>query len=124
MADRTTTGMPLLSGRVPPPHSSSRADISCRRCNKEFNIVFTRARRCNHCGACTRFVLSFLTYLPPCRLFLLFVMLGLSGSHAQGGTERWLRPRPCLRILHRELNQCVFFLVLRLFRKYCDQIRD
>ena len=55
MADRTTTGMPLLSGLVPLPHSSSRADISCRRCNKEFNIVFTRARRCNHCGASTYF---------------------------------------------------------------------
>ncbi|KAI0064342.1 hypothetical protein BV25DRAFT_1800691 [Artomyces pyxidatus] len=43
-------GMPLLSGPAPPPHDSSRADISCRRCNKEFNIIFTRARRCNHCG--------------------------------------------------------------------------
>ncbi|KAH9985499.1 hypothetical protein BJV77DRAFT_1061968 [Russula vinacea] len=37
MADRSTTGMPLLN-------------TSCRKCNKEFNIVFTRARRCNHCG--------------------------------------------------------------------------
>ncbi|KAI0277937.1 hypothetical protein BGY98DRAFT_917623 [Russula aff. rugulosa BPL654] len=50
MADRSTTGMPLLSGPAPFPHGSSRADISCRKCNKEFNIVFTRARRCNHCG--------------------------------------------------------------------------
>ncbi|KAI9509022.1 hypothetical protein F5148DRAFT_1349640 [Russula earlei] len=50
MTDRSTTGMPLLSGPAPPPYVSSRADISCRKCNKEFNIVFTRARRCNHCG--------------------------------------------------------------------------
>ncbi|KAH9981635.1 hypothetical protein BJV74DRAFT_79259 [Russula compacta] len=50
MADRSTTGMPLLSGPAPYPHSSARADISCRKCNKEFNIVFTRARKCNHCG--------------------------------------------------------------------------
>ncbi|KAI0052103.1 hypothetical protein FA95DRAFT_1580210 [Auriscalpium vulgare] len=48
MADRG--GLPLLSGPAPPPHDSSRADISCRRCNKEFNIIFTRAKRCNHCG--------------------------------------------------------------------------
>ncbi|KAH9962922.1 hypothetical protein BC827DRAFT_1129739 [Russula dissimulans] len=50
MSDRNTTGMPLLSGPAPPPFGSSRADISCRKCNREFNIVFTRARRCNHCG--------------------------------------------------------------------------
>jgi hypothetical protein len=62
MADRTTTGMPLLSGPAPSTHSSSRADISCRRCNKEFNIVFTRARRCNHCGGSTRSVLPHFTY--------------------------------------------------------------
>ncbi|KAI0298735.1 hypothetical protein B0F90DRAFT_1810874 [Multifurca ochricompacta] len=42
--------MPLLSGPAPPSHDSSRADISCRKCNKEFNIIFTRARKCNHCG--------------------------------------------------------------------------
>ncbi|KAI0250629.1 hypothetical protein BJV78DRAFT_1127617 [Lactifluus subvellereus] len=50
MAERSTIGMPLLSGPAPLPHDSSRADISCRKCNKEFNIVFTRARKCNHCG--------------------------------------------------------------------------
>ncbi|KAH9973821.1 hypothetical protein BGW80DRAFT_1306599 [Lactifluus volemus] len=50
MADRSAIGMPLLSGPAPSPHESSRADISCRRCNKEFNIIFTRARKCNHCG--------------------------------------------------------------------------
>ncbi|KAI0311101.1 hypothetical protein OF83DRAFT_1166441 [Amylostereum chailletii] len=47
MSERT--GMPLLSGSAP-PHNSPRADSSCRKCNKEFNIIFTRARRCNHCG--------------------------------------------------------------------------
>ncbi|KDQ58735.1 hypothetical protein JAAARDRAFT_176824 [Jaapia argillacea MUCL 33604] len=40
-------GMPLLSG--PPPIPSGSED-SCRKCNKEFNILFTRSRRCNHCG--------------------------------------------------------------------------
>ncbi|KAI0296377.1 hypothetical protein BC826DRAFT_1091102 [Russula brevipes] len=50
MADRSTTGMPLLSGPAPAPPRSSHVDISCRKCNKEFNIVFTRARKCNHCG--------------------------------------------------------------------------
>ena len=50
MSERGTTGMPLLSGPVPPAHDSSRADISCRKCNKEFNMVFTRARKCHHCG--------------------------------------------------------------------------
>ncbi|KAI0261645.1 hypothetical protein BC834DRAFT_1028181 [Gloeopeniophorella convolvens] len=48
--ERSTSGMPLLSGPAPPPHDSSYADISCRKCNKEFNIIFTRARKCNHCG--------------------------------------------------------------------------
>lgn len=50
MTERGTTGMPLLSGPAPPTHDSSRADSSCRKCNKEFNIVFTRARKCHHCG--------------------------------------------------------------------------
>ncbi|KAA1472084.1 hypothetical protein DENSPDRAFT_777654 [Dentipellis sp. KUC8613] len=44
------SGMPLLSGPPPPPHHSSRAEMSCRKCNKEFNIIFTRSRKCNHCG--------------------------------------------------------------------------
>ncbi|KAL1660518.1 hypothetical protein GGF50DRAFT_118876 [Schizophyllum commune] len=43
-------GMPLLSGPPPPPSDTGRAEIACRKCNKEFNIIFTRARRCNHCG--------------------------------------------------------------------------
>ncbi|KIY47378.1 hypothetical protein FISHEDRAFT_74678 [Fistulina hepatica ATCC 64428] len=43
-------GMPLLSGPPPPPDNSGRAEIACRKCNKEFNIIFTRAHRCNHCG--------------------------------------------------------------------------
>ncbi|KAK0192991.1 hypothetical protein F5146DRAFT_927601 [Armillaria mellea] len=40
-------GLPLLSG---PPPASGRAESSCRKCNKEFNIIFTRSRQCNHCG--------------------------------------------------------------------------
>ncbi|KZV65770.1 hypothetical protein PENSPDRAFT_655480 [Peniophora sp. CONT] len=44
-------GLPLLSGPVPTFHSDNQnADIACRKCNKEFNVLFTRARRCNHCG--------------------------------------------------------------------------
>ncbi len=40
-------GLPLLSG---PPPAPGRAESSCRKCNKEFNIIFTRSRQCNHCG--------------------------------------------------------------------------
>ncbi|KAG7441107.1 uncharacterized protein BT62DRAFT_937347 [Guyanagaster necrorhizus] len=40
-------GLPLLSG---PPPSPRRPESSCRKCNKEFNIIFTRSRQCNHCG--------------------------------------------------------------------------
>ncbi|KAF9448041.1 hypothetical protein P691DRAFT_705667 [Macrolepiota fuliginosa MF-IS2] len=39
-------GIPLLSG--PPPNVDS--SDACRKCNKEFNIIFTRSRKCNHCG--------------------------------------------------------------------------
>ncbi|RPD56047.1 hypothetical protein L227DRAFT_579261 [Lentinus tigrinus ALCF2SS1-6] len=40
-------GMPLLSG--PPPEYSA-SESACRKCNKEFNILFARSRKCNHCG--------------------------------------------------------------------------
>ncbi|EMD35434.1 hypothetical protein CERSUDRAFT_116199 [Gelatoporia subvermispora B] len=40
-------GMPLLSG---PPPEYSISESACRKCNKEFNILFTRSRKCNHCG--------------------------------------------------------------------------
>ncbi|KAG2117323.1 uncharacterized protein F5147DRAFT_672308 [Suillus discolor] len=42
-------GLPLLSGPPPAP-STSRAQNACRKCNKEFIIIFTRSTRCNHCG--------------------------------------------------------------------------
>ncbi|KAJ4487656.1 hypothetical protein J3R30DRAFT_3430189 [Lentinula aciculospora] len=42
-------GLPLLSG-PPPLNSSETAEMGCRKCAKEFNILFTRSRRCNHCG--------------------------------------------------------------------------
>ncbi|KAF8882505.1 hypothetical protein CPB84DRAFT_1686646 [Gymnopilus junonius] len=42
-------GIPLLSG-PPPPTDSSHAEIACRKCGKEFNMIFARARKCNHCG--------------------------------------------------------------------------
>ncbi|KAJ3796160.1 hypothetical protein GGU11DRAFT_832890 [Lentinula aff. detonsa] len=42
-------GLPLLSG-PPPPNTSGTAEMGCRKCAKEFNILFTRSRRCNHCG--------------------------------------------------------------------------
>ncbi|KAL1946238.1 hypothetical protein VTO73DRAFT_15365 [Trametes versicolor] len=40
-------GIPLLSG--PPPEYTAN-EPSCRKCNKEFNILFARSRKCNHCG--------------------------------------------------------------------------
>ncbi|KAF9653516.1 hypothetical protein BDM02DRAFT_3087146 [Thelephora ganbajun] len=43
----TTRGLPLLSGPPPEPIGPEPA---CRKCNKEFNILFTRSKRCNHCG--------------------------------------------------------------------------
>ncbi|KZT07079.1 uncharacterized protein LAESUDRAFT_725441 [Laetiporus sulphureus 93-53] len=53
----STGGLPLLSG--PPPEYSG-SEQSCRKCDKEFNVVFTRSRKCNHCGylychSCTDF---------------------------------------------------------------------
>ncbi|KAJ3991481.1 hypothetical protein F5050DRAFT_1581329 [Lentinula boryana] len=42
-------GLPLLSG-PPPSNTSGTAEMGCRKCAKEFNILFTRSRRCNHCG--------------------------------------------------------------------------
>ncbi|CAE6524129.1 unnamed protein product [Rhizoctonia solani] len=39
-------GLPLLSG--PPPHSGE--SEYCRKCNKEFNRLFNKGKRCNHCG--------------------------------------------------------------------------
>ncbi|KAF8814708.1 hypothetical protein BYT27DRAFT_7081707 [Phlegmacium glaucopus] len=41
-------GLPLLS--EPPPTLSPDSDIACRRCNKEFHLIFVRSRKCNHCG--------------------------------------------------------------------------
>ncbi|KAI0366799.1 hypothetical protein BV20DRAFT_981714 [Pilatotrama ljubarskyi] len=51
-------GLPLLSG--PPPDWHTVNESSCRKCNKEFNLLFARSRRCNHCGysychSCTDF---------------------------------------------------------------------
>ncbi|KAL5522731.1 hypothetical protein ACEPAG_8749 [Sanghuangporus baumii] len=43
-------GLPLLSGPPPEPTTDERAEMSCRKCDKEFNILFARGRRCNHCG--------------------------------------------------------------------------
>ena len=43
----TPRGLPLLSG--PPPESIG-SEPACRKCNKEFNILFARSKRCNHCG--------------------------------------------------------------------------
>ncbi|KAF9477956.1 hypothetical protein BDN70DRAFT_836974 [Pholiota conissans] len=48
MAD-TTRGLPLLSG-PPPSQDSSSSENACRKCNKEFNVIFARSRKCNHCG--------------------------------------------------------------------------
>ncbi|KAI0819407.1 hypothetical protein BC628DRAFT_1402618 [Trametes gibbosa] len=45
MAD--ARGIPLLSGPAPEYTANEPA---CRKCNKEFNILFARSRKCNHCG--------------------------------------------------------------------------
>ncbi|KAF8524349.1 hypothetical protein BU17DRAFT_42956 [Hysterangium stoloniferum] len=41
-------GLPLLS--FPPPDPPDIEESNCRKCSKEFNIIFTRPRRCQHCG--------------------------------------------------------------------------
>ncbi|KAF8491115.1 hypothetical protein JB92DRAFT_3090556 [Gautieria morchelliformis] len=40
-------GMPLLSH---PPPENGFDEPACRKCNKEFNFLFNRQKRCNHCG--------------------------------------------------------------------------
>ncbi|EIN08433.1 hypothetical protein PUNSTDRAFT_144029 [Punctularia strigosozonata HHB-11173 SS5] len=40
-------GMPLLSGPPPGPGGSEK---NCRKCGKDIGGIFTRARRCQHCG--------------------------------------------------------------------------
>ncbi|KAI5121709.1 hypothetical protein M0805_002102 [Coniferiporia weirii] len=44
------TGLPLLSGQPPEPDAGTPAETCCRKCSKAFNVLFTRGRRCNHCG--------------------------------------------------------------------------
>ncbi|KAH8101106.1 hypothetical protein BXZ70DRAFT_934446 [Cristinia sonorae] len=41
-------GLPLLSG--PPPEHPDASDSSCRKCSKGLNAIFSRGRKCNHCG--------------------------------------------------------------------------
>ncbi|KAF7763614.1 hypothetical protein Agabi119p4_8151 [Agaricus bisporus var. burnettii] len=41
----TVHGIPLLSDSPPAIESDA-----CRKCNKEFNLFFSRSRKCNHCG--------------------------------------------------------------------------
>ncbi|KAI5996158.1 hypothetical protein EDD15DRAFT_2250750 [Pisolithus albus] len=49
MAASNRQGLPLLSG--PPPAPPSPPDVSaCRKCGKEFGILFSRQRKCMHCG--------------------------------------------------------------------------
>ncbi|KAF8345288.1 hypothetical protein F5887DRAFT_885155 [Amanita rubescens] len=44
------SGMPLLSGLPPPIQGLPVNSSACRKCNKEFNVIFTRSRKCQHCG--------------------------------------------------------------------------
>ena len=44
------SGMPLLSGLPPPIPGLPVNSSACRKCNKEFNVIFTRSRKCQHCG--------------------------------------------------------------------------
>ncbi|KAF8552101.1 hypothetical protein OG21DRAFT_1486492 [Imleria badia] len=41
-------GIPLLSG--PPPPRSGPSQSGCRKCGREFSILFNRRRECMHCG--------------------------------------------------------------------------
>ncbi|KAJ7485342.1 hypothetical protein FB451DRAFT_1229308 [Mycena latifolia] len=43
-------GLPLLSGLPPVLESTRPNESACRKCGKEFNIILTRSRKCNHCG--------------------------------------------------------------------------
>ncbi|TFK26616.1 hypothetical protein FA15DRAFT_686380 [Coprinopsis marcescibilis] len=43
-------GLPLLSGPPPTPPSNASQLDGCRKCGKEFNLIFARSRKCNHCG--------------------------------------------------------------------------
>jgi len=45
------SGMPLLSGLPPTIQGLPVNSSACRKCNKEFNVIFTRSRKCQHCGA-------------------------------------------------------------------------
>ncbi|KAF8587208.1 hypothetical protein K439DRAFT_1652376 [Ramaria rubella] len=42
------SGLPLLS--YPPPEPVESDESVCRKCNREFNFLFSRQKRCNHCG--------------------------------------------------------------------------
>ncbi|KAF8843825.1 hypothetical protein BDN67DRAFT_988161 [Paxillus ammoniavirescens] len=48
MATHAAHGLPLLSGPPPPPAPPEAS--ACRKCGKEFNILFNRQRKCMHCG--------------------------------------------------------------------------
>lgn len=50
MSDSGARGLPLLSGPPSLAHTSDASDGSCRKCNKDLSGLFTRARRCEHCG--------------------------------------------------------------------------
>jgi hypothetical protein len=43
-------GLPLLSGPPPTSNDANGPEIACRKCNKEFNFMFNRRNKCNHCG--------------------------------------------------------------------------
>ena len=43
-------GLPLLS-ESPPTFAPPDSETACRKCNKEFSLIFVRSRKCNHCGA-------------------------------------------------------------------------
>ncbi|KAF9225786.1 hypothetical protein BS17DRAFT_777684 [Gyrodon lividus] len=48
MTTRATQGIPLLSGPPPPPPPPEAS--ACRKCGKEFTMIFHRQRKCMHCG--------------------------------------------------------------------------
>lgn len=112
----SSRGMPLLSGPPSIFEPMSRSDFSCRRCNKEFNIVFARDRRCNHCGAlywkicCTGHgadSMSRMTDLHPSRISLLPLLFRVPGSNASTRHGIGLRPDVCVCILYSTFDQYV-----------------
>ncbi len=112
-------GMPLLSGPAP---EYTQNEAACRKCNKEFNILFARSRKCNHCGASETRHLPFIevhgTGVCVHRILLLPLMCRLPGAHAAARRFECrehdrVRPTACMRLLHRDVAKYVLIRFVR-----------